>query len=73
MKEIIENVNGILQNYNISFSEFYNYPSTRRLIANSDPTKLQQFIQQKFHKKIRINDARMLDLLFLTYNYVSEN
>jgi len=73
MKEIIDNVNGILQNYNISFSEFNKYPSTRFLIANSDPTKLQQYIQQRFHKKIRINDARMLDILFLTYNYVLEN
>ena len=73
MNEIIDNVNGILQNYNISFSEFNKNPSTRFLIANSDPTKLQQYIQQRFHKKIRINDAQMLDMLFLTYNYVLEN
>lgn len=73
MKEIIDNVNGILQTYNISFNELNRYPTTRLLIENSDPAKLQQFIKQKFHKNIKLNDARELEILFLTYNYVSEN
>jgi hypothetical protein len=73
MKEIIDNVNGILGTYNISFNELNNYPYKRLLFESSDPKKLREFIRLKFHKNIRINDARELEILLLTYNYVSEN
>jgi len=73
MKEIIDNVNGILRTYNISFNELKKYPNERLLLETSDPKKLKEFIKQKFHKNIRINEARELEILFLTYNYVSEN
>lgn len=72
MKEIIDHVNGILQTYNMSFNELNKYPNRKLQLETSDAQKLQQFIKQKFHKNIRINDARELEILFLTYNYVSE-
>ncbi len=73
MKEIIYHLDRILQNYNISFNELNKYSRNRLQLETSDPATLQRFIRQKFHKNIGINDARELEILFLTYNYISSN
>ena len=73
MNEIIDNVERILQNYNISLSELNRFPGKKFLSEDSDPKKLQQLIEQRFHKHIGIKDAWELEILLLTYNYLSHN
>lgn len=72
MKEIITHVEGILNTYNISFADFNKYPRNRLQLVTSDPHRLQQFIETKFHKQIGMHDAQELEILFLTYNYVNQ-
>ena len=71
MKEIITHVEGILNTYNISYADFNKYPRNRLQLVTSDPLRLQQFIATNFQKKINMHDAQELEILFLTYNYVS--
>ena len=71
MKDIINHVEGILNSYDISYEEFSKYPSNHLQLVTSNPRRLQQFIEKNFHKQIGMHDARELEILFLTYNYVS--
>lgn len=73
MKEIINNVEGILQHYNLSFKELNGFPNMGLIFENSDPQRLQYFIRKRFHKTIPITEARELEILLLTYNYISQN
>lgn len=75
MKEIIKNVERILEHYNIRFNEKELYaPSRSRLLLEaSGPTKLQEIFKQKYHKNIGISDAEELEILLLTYQYISVN
>jgi hypothetical protein len=73
MKEIIDNVERILQNYNISLHELNRFPGKKFLSEASDSARLQQLIEQRFHKQLGIKDAKELEILLLTYNYLSHN
>ncbi len=73
MKEIIDHVEGILQNYNLTFNELNNYSGNHHLLEASNPARIQSRIRRKFHKTIGMNDARELEILLLTYNYISHN
>ncbi|NJN27875.1 MAG: hypothetical protein HC819_18830 [Cyclobacteriaceae bacterium] len=73
MKEIIDNVERILQNYNISLNELNRFPGKKFLSQASDPKRLQMLIEQRFHKQIGLKDAKELEILLLTYNYISHN
>ncbi len=73
MKEIINHVEGILQNYNLTFNELNDYSSNHHLLEASDPANIQSRIRRKFHKTIGLSDAKELEILLLTYNYISHN
>ena len=75
MKEIINNLEGILGNYNIPFNEneLNTYPRSRLLLEASGPDRIQEIFQQKYHKTIQIKDAKELEILLLTYQYISNN
>ncbi len=73
MKEIIDNVERILQNYNISLQELNRFPGKKFLSEASDFNRLQQLIEQRFHKQLGVKDAKELEILLLTYNYLSHN
>lgn len=75
MKEIINYLEGILENYNIPFNEneLSTYPKSRLLLEASGPGRLQEIFQQKYHKTIQIKDAKELEILLLTYQYISRN
>ena len=73
MEEIIYHVEGILQNYNLTFNELSKCPNKLSLEEASGPERIQQLISRRFHKTVGINDAKELEILFLTYNYLSHN
>jgi hypothetical protein len=75
MKEIISHVAGILKNYNIPFNEneLSRYSRSRLLLEAPGPVRLQEIFKQMYHKNIRINDANELEILLLTYQYISKN
>ena len=75
MKEIINHVERILEHYNITFNEneLYTPSRSRLLLEASGPTKLQEIFKQKYHKNIGISDAEELEILLLTYQYISVN
>ena len=75
MKEIINHVVRILENYNIPFNEneLSTYSRSRLLLEATGPARLQEIFKQKYHKNIRINDANELEILLLTYQYISSN
>jgi hypothetical protein len=73
MKEIVDNVEKILQNYNISLKELNRFPGKKFLQESSDSRRLQKLIEQRFHKQIGSGDAKELEILLLTYNYLSHN
>ena len=75
MNEIIDHVGRILNNYNIPFYKNKLSKSSRfkLFLAASGPRKLQEIFKQKYHKSIGIKDAKELEILLLTYQYISDN
>lgn len=75
MKEIINHVVGILENYNVPFNEneLNTYSRSRLLLEAPGPVRLQEIFKQMYHKKMEINDAKELEILLLTYQYISKN
>lgn len=75
MNEIIDQVERILENYNIPFlkNEFKTFSRYRLFLEASGPARLQEIFKQKYHKSIGMNDAKELEILLLTYQYISEN
>ncbi len=75
MNEIIKHVEGILENYDIPFHKngFCTNSRYRLILEASSPTRLQEIFKQKYRKSIDINDAKELEILLLTYQYISNN
>ena len=73
MKEIINHVEGILENYNISFKELNTYNTKMLLQEASNATRLKKYLKERFQKDIELNEAKELEILFQTYQYLSQN
>ena len=73
MKEIINHVEGIFENYDISFSNLNENTTKSLLLEAANAARLQKFMKEKFKKEIKSDEAKALEILFLTYQYVSEN
>lgn len=73
MKEIINHVEGILENYNISFKELNTYNTKMLLLEASNATRLKKYFKERFKKDIELDEAKELEILFQTYQYLSQN
>lgn len=73
MNEIINHVEGILRNYNISFKELNSYNTKMLLLEASNATRLQKYFKDRFQTDIKLNEAKELEILFQTYQYLSQN
>ena len=73
MKDIINHVEGILENYNISFKELNSYSTKMLLMEASNATRLKKYFKERFSKDIELNEAKELEILFQTYQYLSQN
>jgi len=73
MKDIINHVEGILENYNISFKELNSYSTKMLLMEASNATRLKKYFKERFRKDIQLNEAKELEILLQTYQYLSQN
>ena len=73
MKEIINHVEGILENYNISFKDLNSYNTKMLFLEASSASRLKQYFKEKFKKDIDINEAKELEILLQTYQYLAQN
>ncbi len=73
MKDIINHVEGILENYNISFKELNSYSTKMLLMEASNATRLKKYFKERFRKDIQLNEAKELEILLQTYQYISQN
>lgn len=73
MNDIINHVEGILENYNLSFKELNNRHIKMLLLEASNATRLKKFLKDKFEKDIELNEAKELEILLQTYQYLSQN
>jgi len=73
MKEIINHVEGILENYDISFRNLTNYQAKMLLLEANNALRLKSYLKQNFKKEIELNEAKELEILLQTYQYLSQN
>ena len=73
MKEIINHVEGILDNYDISFRELNGYRLKMLLLEASTAQRLKSYLKESYHKEIKLTEARDLEILLQTYEYLSQN
>ena len=73
MKEIINHVEGILKNYDISFRKLNSYHTRMLLLEANNPLRLKSYLKENFKKEIKLNHAKELEILFQTYQYLSQN
>ncbi len=71
MNEIINNVDRILGNYDISFRNLNDRNSQRMILEAHDANGLKSYIKEKFRKEINSEEADELEILFQTYEYLS--
>ena len=73
MNDILNNVEGILSNYNISFKKLNSYNTKMLLLEATNASRLKKYLKDRFEKDIEINEAKELEILFQTYQYLSQN
>lgn len=73
MNDIIKHVEGILQNYNISFQKLNSQTTKRLLLEANNALRLKKYLKEKFQKDIELKEAKELEILFQTYEYLSQN
>jgi len=73
MNDIINNVEGILANYNISFKKLNAYNTKMLLLEATNASRLKKYLKDRFEKDIELNEAKELEILFQTYQYLSHN
>lgn len=73
MNEIVNNVERILKNYNISFKNLTEHKTKMLLLESSNPIRLKRYVQEQFHKDINMEEAKELEILLLTYQYIAHN
>ena len=73
MNDIINHVEGILENYNISFKDLNRHNTKMLLLEASNATSLKKYLKERYKTDIKINEAKELEILFQTYQYLSQN
>jgi hypothetical protein len=73
MKEIINHVERILENYDISFRKLNSYHTKMLLLEASNAKRLKSYLKENYHKEIKLKEAKDLEILLQTYEYLSEN
>ncbi len=73
MNEVINHVERIFKSYNISFKNLNPHRTRMLLLESSDPVRLQKYLKERFDKDINIEEAKELEILLLTYQYISQN
>lgn len=73
MNDIINNVEGILSNYNISFKKLNSYNTKMLLLEATNALRLKKYLKDRFEKDIELNEAKELEILLQTYQYLSQN
>ena len=73
MKEIINHVEGILKNYDISFRNLNSYHTKMLFLEANNALRLKSYLKENFHKEIKLNEAEELEILLQTYQYLSQN
>ena len=73
MNDIINHVEGILENYNISFKELNSFNTKMLLMEASNATRLKKYFKERFRKDIELNEAKELEILLQTYQYITQN
>lgn len=73
MNDILNNVEGILSNYNISFKKLNSYNTKMLLLEATNASRLKKYLKDRFAKDIELNEAKELEILFQTYQYLSQN
>lgn len=73
MNEIVNNVERILEKYNISFRNLTQHKTKMLLQESTNPVRLKRYVKEHFHKDIKIEEARDLEILLLTYQYIAHN
>jgi hypothetical protein len=43
------------------------------LLESSDPIRLKKYLKERYDKDINIEEAKELEILLLTYQYISHN
>ena len=71
MNEIINNVDRILGNYDISFRNLNDRNSQQMIMEAQNASNLKSYIKEKFSKEINAEEANELEFLFQTYQYLS--
>ncbi len=73
MKEIINHVEGILDNYDISFQELNSYRLKMLLLEASNASRLKSYLKENYQKEIKLAEAKELEILLQAYEYLSQN
>ena len=73
MNDIINNVEGILSNYNISFKKLNSYNTKMLLLEATNASRLKKYLKARFEKDIELKEAKELEILLQTYQYLSQN
>ena len=71
MNELINNLERILGTYNISFKKMNPHKTNMLLLESSNPVRLKRYLKEHFHKDINMDEAKDLEILLLTYQYIS--
>lgn len=73
MNDIINHVEGILESYNISFKDLNSHNTKMLLLEASNATRLKKYLKERYKTDIEIKEAKELEILFQTYQYLSQN
>lgn len=73
MNEVINHVERIFKSYNISFKNLNPYKTKMLLLESSNPQRLKKYLKERFAKEINMEEAKELEILLLTYQYISDN
>jgi hypothetical protein len=73
MNEVINHVERIFKSYNISFINLNPHRTKMLLLESSDPIRLKKYLKERYDKDINIEEAKELEILLLTYQYISHN
>ena len=73
MNEVINYVERIFKSYDISFINLNAHRTKMLLLESSDPERLRKHLKERYDKEINLEEAKELEILLLTYQYISSN
>ena len=73
MNEVISHVERIFKSYDISFVNLTAYRTKMLLLESSNPERLRKHLKEQYDKEINLEEAKELEILLLTYQYISSN